>query len=142
MEKAKARILEPKLVLPLIGLLVIWLVFISFAPADDGQTATGEKAIVSFKVNAENQTVLDRAIQVEKGSNAFDAMQKVATLEYQDYGEMGILVESINGIKPKENEFWSLYLDGEMAMVGISSIIIEENTTIEWKTESMEAYTG
>ena len=138
----RSRILDPKIVLPVIALLVIWLAFISLAPADSGQTVTGEKVIVLFKAVADNQTVLDRAIQVEKGSNAFDAMQKVATVAYQDYGEMGILVESINGINPKENEFWGLYLDGEMAMVGISSIVIEEDTIIEWKTEAMDAYTG
>ncbi len=121
-------------------LIVIWLAFIAIVPPEY-QPSSGEKAPVSFKAFADRD-VLNKTIEVEKGTNAFDAMQQVATVGYQDFGEMGVLVESINGVKPEENQFWKLFVNGEQAQVGISSITIEEDTTIEWKTEAIEAYTG
>ena len=140
MEQAKKRSMEPKLVLLLIGLLALWLIFISIVPEEFKPAESSQKVIATFKATAGTETILNKTISVEKGTNAFEAMQSTATVSYQDYGSMGILVESINGKKPGQNQFWALYIDGEMATTGISSITIEKDTLIEWKTEDIEAY--
>ena len=66
----------------------------------------------------------------------------MAEVGSQDFGEMGMMVESIEGTAAGENEFWALYVDGEMAMTGINGITLEKDTLIEWKLEGIEAYSG
>ncbi len=136
----KNRIFDPKLAILLIGLLVLWLVFISNIPVE--YTSPFETINVSFKAIANEETVLDTVEEIAKGTNAFDAMQEVAEIEFTDYGEMGVMIDSINGITPEANEFWKLFVNNEEAMVGISSIILEEDTAIEWKIDSFDSYTG
>ena len=134
----KSSLFDIKLVLLLLGLLVVWLVFISNVPVE--YVSPYETVNVSFKAIANGEIILDTNAEVAKGTNAFDTMQEVTSVEFQDFGSMGVMVESINGTKPKENEFWKLFVNGEEAAVGISSISIEEDTAIEWKTESIDAY--
>jgi len=137
--------IEPKLFAWLAILIAAWLIFMAlappeFAPNAAGENGLGEKSTVVFKAITGTQTILDKSIEVEKGTNAFEAMQTVAEVQFQDFGEMGVMVEAINGVSPGENEFWGLYLDGELAPMGISAISIEKDTAIEWKIETIEAY--
>ena len=131
--------IEPKLFIWLIGLIVLWFVVAALIPmvppAEEGE------ATVIFKAVAGESEILNKTVVVETGTNAFDAMQQAATVGFEDYGEMGVMVTSINGVKPAQNEFWKLFVNGEEAQVGISSLVIEEDTTFEWKTEEMQAYT-
>jgi len=137
--KPKTGSVYKKLALVLIGLVVLWFVFASIVPAQNSPAAPAS-ATVSFKAFAGEENVLDVTTMVPKGTNAFDAMQQVANVEFQDFGAMGAMVESINGVKPGQNEFWGLYVNGEQSMAGISGITIEEDTAIEWKIESIESY--
>jgi len=134
--------IDPKLFIWLIGLIVLWFVFSSTVQLQPPEEMQGTEAKVLFKAVAGSKVVLDKEIMVKKGTSAFDAMQMVATVGYKDYGEMGVLVETINGVKPGTNEFWKLFVNGEEAQVGISSLTIESDATIEWKTEEMQDYTG
>jgi len=136
----KNRLFDPKLAILLLGLIILWFVFAAMVPVE--YTSPLEKVNVSFKAIANEESVLDTIVEISKGTNAFDVMQEVAEIEFTDYGEMGVMIDSINGVTPKANEFWKLFVNNEEAMVGISSIILEEDTAIEWKIESMETYTG
>ncbi len=136
----KSRLFDLKLVALLLGLLILWFVFISGVPVE--YTSPYEKVNVSFKAVANEETVLDTTTEISKGTNAFEAMQEIAEVEFTDYGEMGVMIDSINGITPRANEFWKLFVNDEEAMVGISSIIFEEDTAIEWKIDSFDSYTG
>jgi len=136
--KPKTGLISAKLVLVLIGLVVLWFVFASIVPAQNSQSTA--EVNVSFKAFAGEETVLDATTMVAKGTNAFEAMQQVADVEFQDFGAIGVMVESINGVKPGQNEFWKLFVNGEEASVGISGIAIEADTAIEWKIESLESY--
>lgn len=134
--------LEPKLFLWLIGLVVLWIVVMAVMPMTPPTEAGEGEVLVLFKATANGNEILNKEIVFKEGINAFDAMQQVATVGYQDFGEMGVMVESINGVKPGENQFWKFFLNGEEATVGISSVTIQEDTTIEWVTEEMQVYTG
>ena len=136
----KSRLFDPKLAILLLGLIILWVIFAAMIPIE--YSSPLEKVNVSFKATANEESVLDTISEISKGTNAFDAMQEVAEIEFTDYGEMGVMIDSINGITPKANEFWKLLVNNEEAMVGINSIILEEDTAIEWKIESFDAYTG
>ena len=136
----KKRLFDPKLALLLLGLLILWFVFVAMVPVE--YTSPYEKVNVSFKAIANEETILDTVAEISKGTNAFEAMQEIAEVEFTDYGEMGVMIESINGTAPKTNKFWKLFVNGEEATAGISSIVIEEDTAIEWKIDSFDSYTG
>jgi hypothetical protein len=138
----KEQFISPKLFFLLVGLLAIWLLFIAFVPQEFKPTDDEQGFLVTFKAMSGEELILNRTIEVDTGANAFDAMQTVASVGYQDFGEMGVMVESINGTKPGENEFWALYVDGEMAVTGITGITFEKDTLIEWKIEGIEDYSG
>jgi len=135
----KEKIIEPKLIIWLVALLAIWVLFITIIPLEYRPTPSSQEVSISFKAFA-GDSILDQTISVKTGTNAFEAMQQVATVEFTDYGEMGVLVETINGFAPSENEFWKLFVNGEESALGISSIIITEDIEIEWRTESIESY--
>lgn len=142
MDEKNQQLINPKLLFLLLGLLAIWLVFTAFVPEEFKPAEGAQEFLVTFKAVSGEQTILNKTLGVMQGTNAFEAMQTVATVGYQDYGEMGVMVESINGKKASENEFWALYIDGEMAATGINAVTIEKDTTIEWKIESTENYSG
>lgn len=138
---AESRPFDKRLLLALIAIAALAIVLaIIMLPQNSGQLPAG--ATVSFKATANGEAFLDSTAIVPKGTNAFDAMQEIADVEFQDFGAMGVMVEAINGVKPEQNEFWKLFVNGEESMSGISGITIEEDIAIEWKIESIESYTG
>lgn len=139
-EAKPEKIVEPKLVLTLLALIAIWLVFITLVPVEPTQKEG--TVLLTIKAVSGEEIILNKMITVEKGSNAFDAMKEAATVGFQDYGEMGVMVESINEVTPAENQFWKLFVNQEEAALGISAITIEQDTNIEWKIEEIENFLG
>lgn len=105
-----------------------------------GQGNAAEKVNVSFKATGPDGVILEKTVQVEKGTNAFAAMQQATAVEFTDYGEMGILIESINGVTLPETHYWKLVVDGQDSAVGISSITIDKDTNIEWYPEAIQGF--
>ncbi len=141
-DEKKHHLVDPKLFLLLIGLLAVWLVFSAFVPPEFKPVPGEDSALITFTATAGGEVILNKTIEVDTGINAFEAMNDVAEVGSQDFGEMGVMVESINGVTPGENEFWALYVNGEMAVTGINGITLEKDTLIEWKLEGIEDYSG
>ena len=134
--------IDPKLFIWLIGLIILWVAFITVLPEDYKPEPTGKEVTATFKIFFEGTQITEEKLQVKSGTNAFEAMQEAFSVEYKDYGKMGVMVETINGISPEQGKFWKLFVNGQEAQTGISSLAIKENTLIEWKTEEMQGYTG
>lgn len=101
----------------------------------------GERTVFSLKLfDSKGSLLLDKNQEVEKGINAFEAMQQAAEVEYEDYGSLGAFVKSIEGIKPGQGNYFALYINGVYANKGISSYSIKEETLIEWKIEKLEDF--
>jgi len=82
------------------------------------------------------------AVYVE-GDNAFKVMKKVEnnsdnfTFGY-DESDYGIFVTSINNYHPDtESQFWSLYINEEMSMVGVADYMINSGDEIMFKLEEV-----
>ena len=69
------------------------------------------------------------------GTPALVAMQQMATIEYTQY-VYGAMIISINGIKAGDHQYWALYSDGNYSSIGISAVVINKPTNLEWKIES------
>ncbi len=81
---------------------------------------------------------MNRAISVEKGINALEALKQVASVEAKTYVGMGSLVIGINNLKPDSEHYWALYVDGKFADKAIDAYTIENDITIEMKMEKID----
>jgi hypothetical protein len=100
---------------------------------------TTQKEIEKTKINvklifeAENY-YKELNVKVEKNSNAFDVLNANAKIEFKQYS-FGKFIESINGIKPKENEYWAIYVNGKYSEKGIELIQLTDDTELKFKIE-------
>lgn len=74
------------------------------------------------------------------GSTVLAAMQTLAsttdfTFTGREYSGMGYFVESISGKKAADGYVWIFYMNGIKSGKGISSVVVNEGDTIEWKYE-------
>ncbi|MFA5764187.1 MAG: DUF4430 domain-containing protein [archaeon] len=79
--------------------------------------------------------ILDATDSFVAGTQALDAMQELTVVEYTQY-VFGVMILSIEGVSPGNQQYWALYQDGNYSSVGISEINIDNNTMLEWKIES------
>ena len=97
---------------------------------------------VTLKIISEGNSLLFGGKQAcFEETNAFEAVKIMLdnNLEYDEY-DFGVFITSILGVTPKENEFWSLYINGEKAAMGISAYNISENILIEFKLEELQTF--
>ena len=52
---------------------------------------------------------------------------------YKTYTGMGKLIDSINGKKNEGGEYWTYYVNGEEAIVGISNYLLNPGDVVSWK---------
>jgi len=118
----------------------VFILLLTSGCVQQTQKQASEKATVSLKyTDAKGTTILEKSFKVAKGTNAFDAIKENVALGYKMYNA-GAFVESIGGIKPPKGYYLALYINGKYADKGISSQVIEKDTIIEWKTESIESF--
>lgn len=71
---------------------------------------------------------------------AHAAREKLLSLETKDYGgSLGIFVEGINGVRsdPRQQRYWTLYVNGERSPVGASSARVRPGDTVRWSYEHL-----
>lgn len=101
---------------------------------------TAEKSTVSFKyAGTEGEIIFEKQFDVSKGTNAFDVMRRNMQVDYDQYA-IGVFVNSIEGTPAPEGYYLALYVNGEYAIKGIADYTIEEDISLEWKTEKIEAF--
>ncbi len=79
--------------------------------------------------------ILDATDSFVAGTTALDAMQELTVVEYTQY-VFGVMILSIAGVSPGNQQYWALYQDGNYSNVGISEINIDNDIMLEWKIES------
>ena len=108
----------------------------------DSEAGAAQTVSFSLKVTAVDGTVLlENQANVEKGMNCLDAMKIFADVGVKEYS-FGAMVESINGIKPAQDEFLKLFIDGKEAMTGISDCKTDKSIAVEWKIDKIRDYGG
>lgn len=96
-----------------------------------------EPMTIQFVAQTDLDIILDETVDVSKCSNAnaFDEMNKIADLEYETYEGIGAYITSINDVGSTFDEYWMLYVDDEMSLVGISQLELEDGMLMEWRLE-------
>ncbi len=78
-------------------------------------------------------------ISFDPGETLFSAMQKLTVansikFDYEDYGDMGVLIINIGGRGGGEGSaYWQYWVNGNYAQVGASVYEIKDGDQIEWK---------
>ena len=107
-----------------------------------------EPAVVADKIYASptlSQDEKDEAklpvISIEAaqaGQTAFALLQAVAPVAYKDY-DLGVLIESIDGLAGDEEHHWALYVNGEYIKERADQITLEQGDLVEFKYEPIKA---
>ncbi|MHA2122600.1 MAG: DUF4430 domain-containing protein, partial [Promethearchaeota archaeon] len=67
-------------------------------------------------------------ILADSNTTAFHALQEWCEIEYEDYGQMGILVENIDGVSGN----WRYSINGEFPGVSSNKYNLKSGDTVEW----------
>ncbi len=84
-------------------------------------------------------------ISVEKGATVYDAMTKLASNTSFSFGAkyysgLGYFIDSINGIKNGNGNYWAFYINGKYATVGVSSYQLSGGDNIKWRYSDKANY--
>ncbi|MDO8655010.1 MAG: DUF4430 domain-containing protein, partial [bacterium] len=81
-------------------------------------------------------------LQVPLSSSVYEVMsqaQAARIMEFsgKEFSGIGYFVEEINGKREdfKGRHFWILYMNGQKAKAGVSSLFVNNQDVIEWKYE-------
>jgi hypothetical protein len=134
--------MENKSKLSLIFLLIVMVALVSLIGCTQIHSVPVEvSGLTRLQItvrDTEGIPIFNEDQMLKPNTNAFEAVKELIdnNLTYKEY-DFGVFVESILGITPKEDEFWSLYVNGEQAAQGISSYTISEDMLIEFKLEKI-----
>ena len=121
-----------KLNLKILALLLLSLfsMLSSVSYADE----TNESVQLSLVVTAADSINLTAIKMVEKGLNAYEAMQQLVVVRVKDTS-YGPQIMSLGGVEAIGNTYWALYVNGSMSMVGAQDVILLDDTFIRLNME-------
>ena len=73
--------------------------------------------------------------QVEKGINSFEAIGQLVAMEAKET-DWGPQIMSLGGVEALGNNYWALYVNGSMSMVGAKDVILLADTFIRLNLEA------
>ena len=73
--------------------------------------------------------------QVEKGINSFEAIGELVAMEAKET-DWGPQIMSLGGVEAIGNNYWALYVNGSMSMVGAKDVILLADTFIRLNLEA------
>lgn len=110
------------------------------APAPEANLSV--PAQKNFKVyqSVEGSGIYKPSYSVAENQNALELLKNSHVVETKSYGQMGEFVLSIDGIKPDNQHFWQLYVNGKSSSVGAGSYVLKEGDKVEWKLSEIKSY--
>ena len=122
-----------KLKLKLLLVLFVGLLSTQLVLSDEASSV--ETVQLSLTVTSTGQLNISAVKQVEKGINAFDAIDLLVVMGSKET-DWGPQIMSLGGIEAIGNTYWALYVNGKMSMVGAKDVILDDNTFIHLNLEA------
>ena len=121
-----------KLNLRILTLLLIGLfsMLSSVSYADESP----ESVQLTLAVTAADRISLTSVKMVEKGLNAYEAIKQLVVVGVKDTS-YGPQIMSLGGVEAIGNNYWALYVNGSMSMVGAQEVILLDDTFIRLNME-------
>ena len=116
-----------KLKLRLLVVLFVGLLAAQLAFSDE--TSSHDTVQFSLTVTSTGQLNISAVKQVEKGINAFDAIDQLVVVGFKET-DWGPQIMSLGSVEAIGNTYWALYVNGKMSMVGAKDVILDDDTFI------------
>ena len=116
-------------------LLVLFVSLLSTQLVLSDEASSVETVQLSLTVTSTGQLNISAVKQVEKGINAFDAIDLLVVMGSKET-DWGPQIMSLGGIEAIGNTYWALYVNGKMSMVGAKDVILDDNTFIHLNLEA------
>jgi len=107
------------------------LVLTSGCIRQNSSTTSAEKVNFQLLIEA-NGTEITKSIDVNKGTNALEAMKMLADVNYST-SAFGAFINSINGISNTADSYWLFWIDGTFAEKAIDAYAINKDTVVIWR---------
>jgi len=93
-----------------------------------------ETVQLTLVITAADEINLTAVKQVEKGINSFEAIGQLVAMEAKET-DWGPQIMSLGGVEAIGNNYWALYVNGSMSMVGAKDVILLADTFIRLNLE-------
>ena len=118
----------------------LWLIFSQQEPQKETETgeATGS---VLYIINKGDGDIKQYKLEIFQNSTVFSLLEELAEkenliIETSSYPEMGVLIESIDGLKGgADNKWWQYWINEVLGEVAADKKEAKAEDVIEWKFE-------
>lgn len=118
-------------------ILVIGVVVAVINNSNKNVNNENKKTITISVFNKENENIYKERVNTDK-QYLIEVLEENKDLDVKaEDSQYGKYITSIKGIEQGDNYYWSYYIDGQYAEVGVSSCEIENGKTYDFKIESM-----
>ena len=107
-------------------------------PALPAGTTTQPDQDSSQSTKAESVAAQHTFSATRDGQTAEELLSASAEVTYENFGEAGKFVTSINGLAADEGHYWAFYVNGEYSQTGVSQTILSEGDIITFTYETID----
>ena len=94
-----------------------------------------ETVQLTLVITSADEINLTAVKQVERGINSFEAIGQLVVMEAKET-DWGPQIMSLGGVDVIGNNYWALYVNGSMSMVGAKDVILLADTFIRLNLET------
>lgn len=125
------RKIEAFVIVIIIAVIGIIYAFKQSAVAPTNLAVNSDASALSAKFD---QTV---TYQGQDGRNALDLLKAEHNVGVKSYS-FGDMVLSIDGVTPSENQFWAMYINGDLSQVGASAYMTKSTDVVNWRLDEVK----
>ena len=121
------------------GLIAIVIIVLAINNNSNNTDIANSKVNITICVfDKENSSIYNKSIETDK-KYLLEALNDIEELNViVEDSQYGAYIISIRGIEQGDNYYWSYYIDGEYASVGVSNCEVEEGKTYDFKIEKFQ----
>lgn len=133
----KNNIKKIVVILSIIMILVISVVATVINNSNKNVNDDNKNTITISVFNKEGENIYKERVNTDK-QYLIEVLEENKDLDVKtENSQYGKYITSIKGIEQGDNYYWSYYIDGQYADVGVSSCKIENDKTYDFKIENM-----
>lgn len=128
--KSRSPFVSIVILLIAIGLIATYSSFLSGSSNTDNTVPAASDTSISTDATISSEQQNNGIVYPGKsGVDALTLLQANHTIDSSTEG----FVNSINGVKPADKQYWAFYVNGELSMTGAKETITKDSDSVEWK---------
>jgi len=116
-------------------LTILLIGLFSFHPAISLGDDSLKTVQLTLVITAADEINLTAVKKIEKGIDSFEAIAQLVSMEAKET-DWGPQIISLGGIEAIGNNYWALYVNGSMSMLGAKDVILLADTFIRLNLET------